>query len=125
MDGGMFAIIVNFPPGEYLLYSKVSGGKVYYIANVPKRNVYRKHSGGRFAMRKVYYTTTEFDDTQLYCVSVFQICCTACFCLSKVWNFVTTQNIYPINRKRENLTRVNSLIYHRILYICLILPDLF
>jgi hypothetical protein len=27
--------IVNFPPGEYLLYSKVSGGKVYYIVNIP------------------------------------------------------------------------------------------
>ena len=26
--------IVNFPPGEYLLYSKVSGGKVYSIANI-------------------------------------------------------------------------------------------
>jgi hypothetical protein len=49
--------IVNFPPGEYLLYSKVSGGKVYYIANIPRGNVlYSKHSGGRFAMRKVYYT---------------------------------------------------------------------
>jgi hypothetical protein len=45
--------------------------------------------------------------------------------LSKVWNFVTTQNIYPINRKREIWNLVNSLIYHRKLYICLILPDLF
>ena len=26
----------KFPPGEYLLYSKVSGGKVYYIANIPR-----------------------------------------------------------------------------------------
>jgi hypothetical protein len=39
MDGGMFAV-VNFPPGEYLLYSQVSGGKVYYIANIPRGNVY-------------------------------------------------------------------------------------
>ena len=30
----------NFPPGEYLLYSKVPGGKVYYIANIPRGNVY-------------------------------------------------------------------------------------
>ena len=70
MDGGMFAI-VNFPPGEYLLYSQVSGGKVYYIANIPRGDVYyivnipgegllySKHSGGRFAMRKVYYTTPD------------------------------------------------------------------
>jgi hypothetical protein len=27
--------IVNFLTREYLLYSKVSGGKVYYIANIP------------------------------------------------------------------------------------------
>jgi hypothetical protein len=46
----------KFPPGEYLLYSKVTGGKAYYIANIPRRN--GKHSGGRFAMRKVYYTTS-------------------------------------------------------------------
>jgi hypothetical protein len=39
MDGGMFAV-VNSPPGEYLLYSQVSGGKVYYIANIPRGNVY-------------------------------------------------------------------------------------
>jgi hypothetical protein len=31
--------IVNFPPGEYLLYSKVSGRKVYYTANIPRGNV--------------------------------------------------------------------------------------
>ena len=52
---GTVCYIVNFPPGEYLLYSKVSRGKVYYIANIPK---------GRFTMRnklnvppwgKVYY----------------------------------------------------------------------
>jgi hypothetical protein len=52
---GNVCYIVNFLPGEYLLYSKVSGGKVYYIANIPRGNV--KHSGGRLAMRKVYYTT--------------------------------------------------------------------
>jgi hypothetical protein len=60
---GNVCYIVNIPPGEYLLYSKVSGGKVYYIANIPRGNVYyilySKHSGGRFAMRKVYYTTPE------------------------------------------------------------------
>ena len=49
---GNACYIVNFPPGEYLLYSKVSGGKVYYIATILRGN-----SGGRFAMRKVYYTT--------------------------------------------------------------------
>jgi hypothetical protein len=48
---GNVCYIVNFPSGEYLLYSKVSGRKVYYIANIPR--------GGRFAMRKVYYTTPE------------------------------------------------------------------
>ena len=42
----------KFPPGEYLLYSKVSGGKVYDIATIPRGN-----SVGRFALRKVYYTT--------------------------------------------------------------------
>ena len=82
MNGGMFqCYIVNFPLGEYLLYSKVYGGKVYYIANIPRENIrgmigygwgnvcyivnfplgeyllYSKHSGGRFAMRKIYYAT--------------------------------------------------------------------
>ena len=49
--------IVNFPPGEYLLYSKVSeggggGGEVYSIANILKGEylLYSKHSG-----RKVCY----------------------------------------------------------------------
>jgi hypothetical protein len=37
---GNACYIVNFTPGEYLLYSKVSGGKVYYIANIPRGNVY-------------------------------------------------------------------------------------
>jgi hypothetical protein len=37
---GNVCYIVNFLPGVYLLYSKVSGGKVYYIANIPKGNVY-------------------------------------------------------------------------------------
>ena len=37
---GNVCYIVNFPSGEYLLYSKVSGGKVYYIANIPRGNVY-------------------------------------------------------------------------------------
>jgi hypothetical protein len=38
---GNVCYIVNFPPGKYLLYtsSKVSGGKVYYIANIPRGNV--------------------------------------------------------------------------------------
>jgi hypothetical protein len=31
--------IVNFPLGEYLLYSKVYGGKAYYIANIPRENI--------------------------------------------------------------------------------------
>jgi len=52
---GNVCYIAKFPPGEYLLHSKVSGGKVYYIANIPRG----KHSGGRFAMRKVYYTTPD------------------------------------------------------------------
>ena len=47
---GNVCYILNFFPGEYLLYSKVSGEKVYYIVNIPR---------GRFAMRKVYYTTPE------------------------------------------------------------------
>jgi hypothetical protein len=37
---GNVGYIVNFPPGEYLLYSKVSRGKVYYILNIPRGNVY-------------------------------------------------------------------------------------
>ena len=37
---GNFCYIVNFSPGEYLLYSKVSGEEVYYIANIPRGNVY-------------------------------------------------------------------------------------
>jgi hypothetical protein len=37
---GNVCYIVNFPPGECLLYSKVSGWKVYYIANIPRENVY-------------------------------------------------------------------------------------
>ena len=49
MDGGMFAI-VNFPPpppGEYLLYSQVSGGKAYYIVNIPGEGLLC----GRFTIR--------------------------------------------------------------------------
>ena len=58
---GNVCYIVNSPPGEYLLYSKVSGGKVYYIANIPRGKciLYSNHSGGRFAMQKVYYTTPD------------------------------------------------------------------
>ena len=52
---GNVCYIVFFSPGKYLLYSTVSGGKFYYIANIPRGNVY--YSVGRFAMRKVYYTT--------------------------------------------------------------------
>ena len=33
---GNVCYIVDFPPGEYLLYSKVSGGKVYYIEIIPR-----------------------------------------------------------------------------------------
>ena len=40
---GNACYIVNFPPREYLLYGKVSGG--------------------RFAMRKVYYTTPVLEPT--------------------------------------------------------------
>jgi hypothetical protein len=57
---GNVCYIVNFPPGEYLLFSKVSGGKVNYRANIPRGwgcLLYSKHSEGRFAMRRVYYTT--------------------------------------------------------------------
>ena len=36
---GNVCYIVFFSPGEYLLYSTVSGGKVYYIANIPRGNV--------------------------------------------------------------------------------------
>jgi hypothetical protein len=50
------SIVIIRIKGEYLLYSKVSGRKVYYIANISRGS---KHSGGRFAMRKVYYTTPE------------------------------------------------------------------
>jgi hypothetical protein len=53
MDGGMFAI-VNFTPGEYLLYSK--------------------HSGGKFAIWKVYYTTPERVITVYFCRGN-DICC--------------------------------------------------
>ena len=65
---GNVCYIVIFSPGEYLLYSKVSGGKVYYVANIPKGNVYSKHSGGRFAMRKVYYTTPALVQQELLTV---------------------------------------------------------
>jgi hypothetical protein len=37
---GYVCYIVHFPPGEYLLYSKVSGGEVYYIVNIPRGDVY-------------------------------------------------------------------------------------
>ena len=37
---GNVCYIVSFPPGEYLLHSKVSRGEVYYIANIPRGNVY-------------------------------------------------------------------------------------
>ena len=56
ISGGM----IGYGWGNVLLYSKVFGGKVYYgyIANIPRGNVYySKHSGGRFVMWKVYYTT--------------------------------------------------------------------
>ena len=47
---GNVCYIVFFSPGKYLLYSTVSGGKFYYIANIPRGNVY--YSVGRFAMRR-------------------------------------------------------------------------
>jgi hypothetical protein len=34
------SIVIIRIKGEHLLYSKVSGGKVYSIANIPRRNVY-------------------------------------------------------------------------------------
>jgi hypothetical protein len=37
---GNVCYILNFPPGEYLLYSQVSGRKAYYIANIPRGNVH-------------------------------------------------------------------------------------
>jgi hypothetical protein len=43
--------------GECLLYSKVSGGKVYYIANIPRG--WGGRGEGMFAMQKVYYATPE------------------------------------------------------------------
>ena len=58
---GNVCYIVNFPPGEYLLYNKISGGggEVYYIANIPMGYVYYiiNIPRGKLAMRKVYYTT--------------------------------------------------------------------
>ena len=61
--GECLLYIVNFPRGEYLLYSKVSGGKVYYVVNIPR---------GRFAMRKVYYTTPAFDkETVMMCRCIY------------------------------------------------------
>jgi hypothetical protein len=44
---GNVGYIVNFPPGEYLLYSKVSGGKIYYIVNIPGEGLLC----GRFTIR--------------------------------------------------------------------------
>ena len=51
---GNVCYIVNFPLGEYLLYSKVFGGKVDYIANIPRG--IETHSGeglpcGRFTIQ--------------------------------------------------------------------------
>jgi hypothetical protein len=37
---GNVCYIVNFPPGEYLLYSKVSlGVEVYHIENIPRLSI--------------------------------------------------------------------------------------
>jgi hypothetical protein len=44
---GNVCYIVNSPPGEYLLYNKVSGGKVYYIVNIPGEGLL----WGRFTIR--------------------------------------------------------------------------
>ena len=46
-EWGNVCYIVNFPTGEYLLYSKVSGGKVYYIVNIPGEGLLC----GRFTIR--------------------------------------------------------------------------
>ena len=51
---GNASYIVNFSPGKYLLYSKVSGVKVYYIANIPRGLVNILGEGllcGRFTIR--------------------------------------------------------------------------
>ena len=58
---GNVCYIVNFPPGEYLLYNKISGGGggglLYSKYSDGVCLLYNKHSGGKLAMRKVYYTT--------------------------------------------------------------------
>jgi hypothetical protein len=48
-ERGNVCYIVNFPPREYLLHSKVSGRKVYYIDFAVFEYV------GRFTMRNKYY----------------------------------------------------------------------
>ena len=54
---GNVCYIVSFPLGEYLLYSKVSEGEVLLYSKYSEGEC--KHFGGRFAMRKVNYTTPE------------------------------------------------------------------
>jgi hypothetical protein len=52
--------------GECLQNRKIYGGKVYFIANNPRGNIYYTVNipGGRFAMRMVYYTTPEHNMLQ-------------------------------------------------------------
>ena len=59
------SIVIIWIKGEHLLYSKISGrmigygwGNVCYIVNFPPRE-YLLYSKGKFAMQKVYYTTPE------------------------------------------------------------------
>ena len=57
---GNVCYIVDFSPGKYLLYSKVSGGGEGLLNSKYSEGeclLYSKHSGGSFAMRKVCYTT--------------------------------------------------------------------
>jgi hypothetical protein len=54
---GNVCYIVIFLPEEYLLYSKVSGGKVYYIVNIPGEGLLC----GRFTIRhRLYVRRTHF-----------------------------------------------------------------
>ena len=48
--------------GECLLYGKVSEGKVYYIANIPRGNVYVVNIRGKvcYAEGLLYDTGTEY-----------------------------------------------------------------
>ena len=54
------SIVIIRIKGEHLLYSKISGeGLLYGKYSEGECLLFSKHSEGRFAMRKVYYTTPE------------------------------------------------------------------